>query len=215
MAISAVAKTTREAVLLLGPTGSGKTPVGQVMEERGLWGHPCSHFDFGANLREIVARDQPDGSIRAEDIVLLRRMVQEGLLLEDEHFPVAARILRRFMARRSPDPETWIVLNGLPRHWGQAQAPENVVEVHTIVYLACSTQFVAERIGGNVGGDRDRREDDAPEAIRRKLAIFAERTAPLLHYYRSRQVRIETVEVGPRTTAEEMWRTIESSGPQG
>ena len=214
MAIPAVATTTREAILVLGPTGSGKTPLGQVMEERGLWGQPCSHFDFGANLREIVARDQSDESIRAEDIVLLRRMVQEGLLLEDEHFPLAARILRRFMAHQSPDPTTWIVLNGLPRHLGQAQAMEDVVEVRAVVYLACSAQVVAERIRGNVGGDRHRRDDDAPEAIRRKLAIFAERTAPLLHYYRSRQVRIETVEVGPRTTAEEMWRTIESSGPK-
>ena len=209
------ATTIREAILLLGPTGSGKTPLGQVMEERGLWGHPCSHFDFGDNLREIVARNQSDESIGAEDIALLRRMVQDGLLLEDEHFPLAARILRRFMASHSPDPRTWIVLNGLPRHLGQAQAMEDIVEVRSVVYLDCSVQVVAERIGGNVGGDRDCREDDAPEAIRRKLAIFAERTAPLLHYYRSRQVRIETLEVGPRTTAEEMWRTIESSGPQG
>jgi adenylate kinase len=209
------ATKARTAILLLGPTGSGKTPLGQVLEERGLWGHPCSHFDFGDNLREIVARDEPDKSIGAEDIALLRRMVQEGLLLEDEHFPLAARILRRFAARRPPDPEAWIVLNGLPRHLGQAQDMEGVIAVRTVVYLACSAQVVAERIGDNVGGDRDRRQDDAPEAIRRKLAIFAERTVPLLHYYRSRQVSVETVEVGPRTTAEEMWRTIESSGPQG
>jgi adenylate kinase family enzyme len=204
--------TTRKAILLLGPTGSGKTPLGQVLEERGLWGHTCLQFDFGANLREIVARNQPDELITVEDISLLRRLVQGGLLLEGAHFPLAARILWRFLARQSPGPTTWIVLNGLPRHLGQAEAMEGVIEIRTVVHLACSAQVVAERIGGNVGGDRDRRGDDAPEAIRRKLDIFAERTAPLLHYYRSRQVRIETVEVGPRTTAGEMWRTVESSG---
>jgi adenylate kinase family enzyme len=209
----AAATTTRAAILLLGPTGSGKTPLGQALEERGLWGHACSHFDFGAHLREIVARNQPDESITAEDIVLLRRLVREGLLLEGEDFPLAARILRRFMARQSPDPAAWIVLNGLPRHVEQAQAMEDVTEVRAVVHLACSARVVAERIGSNVGGDRARREDDVPEAVRRKLAIFAERTAPLLHYFRSRRVRIETVEVGPRTTAEEMWRTIESCGP--
>ena len=66
----ATATTTREAILLLGPTGSGKTPLGQVLEERGLWGHTSRHFDFGASLREIVACNQPDTSIAAEDISL-------------------------------------------------------------------------------------------------------------------------------------------------
>jgi adenylate kinase family enzyme len=64
--------TIPKAILLLGPTGSGKTPLGQVLEERGLWGHTCMHFDFGANLREIVACNKPDGPIGAEDITLLR-----------------------------------------------------------------------------------------------------------------------------------------------
>ena len=152
-------------------------------------------------------------SIGTDDIALLRRMLQEGLLLEDEHFPLAARILRRFMARYSLAPTTWIVLNGLPRHLGQAKAMDGVVEVRTVIYLDCSAHVVAERIVHNVGGDRDRRDDDSPEAIRRKLAIFTERTAPLLHHYQSHQVRIQTVEVGPRTTAEEMFRIIESSNP--
>ena len=205
--------TIPAAILLLGPTGSGKTPLGQAIEERGFWGHACSHFDFGANLREIVAREEPDAFVGADDIVLLRRMVREGLLLEDEHFPLATRILRRFMARYSPAPTTWIVLNGLPRHLGQAQGMDGVVDVRTVIYLDCSAQVVAERIVRNVGGDRDRRDDDAPEAIRRKLAIFTERTAPLLHHYRSHQVRIQTVEVGSCTSAEDMWRIIESFNP--
>ena len=64
---------------------------------------------------------------------------------------------------------------------------EDIVAVRMVVYLACSAEIVAERIGGNVGGDRTRWEDDAPEAIWRKLAIFAERTVPLLDYYRGRE----------------------------
>ncbi len=43
-----------KAILLLGPTGSGKTPLGQALEKKGLAGRRCVHFDFGANLREIA-----------------------------------------------------------------------------------------------------------------------------------------------------------------
>ncbi len=46
------------AILLLGPTGTGKTPLGNVLAVRGWRGLPCLHFDFGANLRELVARNQ-------------------------------------------------------------------------------------------------------------------------------------------------------------
>ncbi len=203
----------REALLLVGPTGAGKTPLGQVLEDRGLWGHACRHFDFGANLREIVARQEPDASISAEDIALLGHMVREGLLLEGEHFPLAARIVRRFMARHAPQPATWIVLNGLPRHVGQARSMEGLVAVCAVVHLACTAEVVAQRIETNAGGDRARREDDAPDAIRRKLAIFNERTAPLLEHYRDRKVRVLTLEVGPRTPANQMWTTLESLGP--
>jgi adenylate kinase family enzyme len=206
------ATTIPEAVLLLGPTGSGKTPLGQLLEARGLHGRRCRHFDFGENLREIVARDAPDGSFTVDDVALLRRMVREGLLLEDEHFPLAARILRRFLAARRSDSKSWIILNGLPRHLGQAHGLEGVVDVRAVVCLACSAQVVSERIRGNAGGDRSLRDDDAPESVRRKLAIFTERTTPLLRHYQSRRASLQTIEVGPRTTAEEMWRAMESFG---
>ena len=50
----------RRAIVLLGPTGSGKTPLGDLIERCGLWGAPCLHFDFGACLRSIVEQDRPD-----------------------------------------------------------------------------------------------------------------------------------------------------------
>lgn len=191
--------------MLLGPTGSGKTPLGQLIEQRGLWGHACRHFDFGANLREIVTRNQPDDQIGPQDIEFLRRVLESGALLEDEHFPLAARILRRFVALRAEDPELWIVLNGLPRHLGQAQAMEAVVDMRVVVVLDCSSQTVLERIRSNIGGDRAQRVDDSSEAVRRKLTIFAERTAGLLDYYRGRGARIERLEVGGETSSNDLW----------
>jgi hypothetical protein len=43
------------AILLVGPTGSGKTPLGALCEKKGLWQSRVFHFDFGAILRRIAA----------------------------------------------------------------------------------------------------------------------------------------------------------------
>lgn len=44
------------AMVLLGPTGSGKTPLGHVFAARGFLNRRCAHFDFGENLRDNGAR---------------------------------------------------------------------------------------------------------------------------------------------------------------
>ena len=189
------------AVLLLGPTGSGKTPLGEWMQERELRGARCLHFDFGANLREIVARNRPDELIGRQEIDFLREVLESGALLEDEHFPLAERILCRFMATRGADPQTWIVLNGLPRHAGQAMAVDSILDVKMVVHLNCTSQTVVARIRANAGGDRSDRTDDDPAAVGRKLAIFNRRTAPLLAHYGRRGAEIVTVEVTAGMTA--------------
>ena len=43
-----------QAVVLLGPTGSGKTPLGEWLEAKGLGGRRCHHFDFGTRLRRVA-----------------------------------------------------------------------------------------------------------------------------------------------------------------
>jgi len=45
----------RDAILLVGPTGAGKTPLGEWLQLHGLWGRRCHHFDFGTNLREVAS----------------------------------------------------------------------------------------------------------------------------------------------------------------
>jgi adenylate kinase family enzyme len=198
----------RRAVLLLGPTGAGKTPLGAMLEQRGLWGADCLHFDFGATLREIVRRNQPDRWISAEGVDFLRDVLQSGALLEDEHFPLARRILERFLSQRAPKPQTRIVLNGLPRHTGQARALDAMLDVEAAIQLVGSSETIWARIQRNVGGDRAGRQDDQHQAVRRKLAIFRQRTAPLLEHYRRRGARIDAIQVTAQMTSEEMWELL-------
>jgi len=196
------------ALLLVGPTGSGKTPLGEMIQRRGLWGSDCLHFDFGANLRQLVQQDRPDELIGPEDLAFLQDVLDTGALLEDEHFPIARRILQSFLSRRGAGPQTLVVLNGLPRHKGQARAIGSLVDVQTVVHLACSSEAVLARIRTNPGGDRTGRDDDDFASVRRKLRVFDERTAPLIDYYRRCGARIETIHVTVEMTPQAAWEML-------
>jgi len=196
-----------EAILLIGPTGSGKTPLGDLFEDRGLWGRPCAHFDFGRELRRI-GRDG-DPLFDPDEIAFIRRVLDEGLLLENEHFHVAWKILTAFIAGRCSGHNGLIVLNGLPRHVGQAGDVDCMVDVGAVVHLNCTPEAVLERIRTNAGGDRTRRADDALAAVRKRLADFDERTRPVLEHYRALGASVVEIDVAPDATSEDIMTSLE------
>jgi adenylate kinase len=197
------------AVLLLGPTGVGKTPLGNWVEAHGLWGQPCHHFDFGANLRAIAAAG-PSDRFASDEIQFLRGVLARGALLENESFHLAARILETFVAQRGIQPGHWLVLNGLPRHVGQAQALDERLWVCALIELACDARVIGDRLRRDAGGDRAGRADDAHALVARKLAVYEERTRPLVAHYQQRGARLLRFAVGvetqPREIAEQLGR---------
>jgi len=199
------------AVLLLGPTGSGKTPLGVLLEQRGIGQTRFRHFDFGAQLRAVVQRDQPDALLTRSDLDFLRQVLQTGALLENDRFYLAERILRSFLVQPAAAPSL-IVLNGLPRHIGQAQAVDRLLAVKTVISLNCTADTVWQRICTDVGGDRRQRQDDGPEAVAKKLTLFAERTSPLVDHYQAQGAQIVRIEVTAGMTSECMWRRVSASG---
>ena len=144
-----------------------------MLATRGLWGRPARHFDFGWQLRQAVTWAAAEAGLSAEESQFLRQVLDRGLLLEDEHFDIAARILRTFLdADGSPGP-AWIVLNGMPRHVGQARAVEPIIRVTAVIELDCSAEVVRKRIASNIGGDRAGRGDDAPAAVEQPETALA------------------------------------------
>lgn len=201
-----------EAILLIGPTGSGKTPLGELLERRPLWGRLWEHFDFGAQLRLIAAGAGAAGVLAAGEAEAVATALAADALLEDAQFPIAEKILRWFLADRGADGPARVVLNGLPRHAGQAQAVESIVEVQAVVRLNCPAEVAAERIRLNAGGERTGREDDNAASVAGKFEIFLARTAPMAEHYRQAGARIETLEVGPATRAEQMLAELNRRG---
>ncbi len=197
-----------QAILLLGPTGSGKTPLGEAIEAGGLAGRRCGHFDFGERLRRVAAEQLEVPELTDGDRAFITDVLDGGVLLEDEHFHVAEKILGAFLAERNVGPGDWIVLNGLPRHVGQAGDVGRIVAVHGVIELACTPETVLARLAGNAGGDRAGRTDDDLARVRKKLEIYAARTEPLLAHYERLGVHVVTVAVGPDTTAQDVRQAL-------
>lgn len=196
------------AILLLGPTGAGKTPLGEQLARRGFRRQPCVHFDFGDQLRQLVAAGRPEGCIRAAELAFLGDVLCRGALLEDEHFPLAEQILRTFLARQQVAPETRVVLNGLPRHVGQAEALAPLLPIDTVVILECDAATVGQRLASNVGGDRAERADDDRASVQKKLEWYQARTAPLVAFCQARGAELVRVAVTPKLTAAAMWEAL-------
>ncbi len=106
-----------------------------------------------------------------------------------------------------------MVLNGLPRHVGQAYSIVSMLDVRAVVQLHCKPEVVGARIANNTGGDRTGRIDDFPLAIECKLQHFGRRTVPLVDHYRAAGATMAQVEVEIRMTAVQMLVEIERQLP--
>ena len=191
-----------KAVLLVGPTGCGKSPLGQLLERLGLKGMRCLHFDFGKRLRKINA-ERP-GWLKHEEIYTIEKMINTGALFENKHFPLARKILLSFINERQRTNYNLIVLNGLPRHIDQAKAMENVIDIVAVISLDCVPEVVWQRVRTNAGGDRGERNDDTLKEVKGRLVVFAERTVPMLEYYGRLGVPVIHLPVAVKTSSEEM-----------
>jgi len=196
------------ALLLLGPTGAGKSPLGDYLAAHGLAGRTCHHFDFGAELRAIASGETPARAYNKDEISFVHGVLEEGLLLENEHFRLAEKIIGLFLDGAGFGNNQILVLNGLPRHVGQAADIARIADVTVIVLLECSADDVLCRIEENVGGDREERMDDERRLVEKKLKIFHERTAPLVEYYEKKGRRIYRLSVSGTMTPEETYQQL-------
>ena len=182
--------------------------MGDELERRGFLGRRCVHFDFGANLRRIAAAPEPEPGLTASELQSVRYSLATGALFEARDLPMIVKILRSFAARRRLTSESLLILNGMPRYGRQAESLAGNVDVERVVRLEASAAVIRTRIRIDTGGDRAERIDDSYEAVERRLAVFRERTLPLIDHYRTRGVPISVIPVTAGMTAGEMFETL-------
>jgi adenylate kinase len=91
---------------------------------------------------------------------------------------------------------------------------ERLVRVTHVLVLECGADDVCARIAGNTGGDRTSRTDDAEEMVRKKIALYHQRTSPLIEYYAEKGCSLMRVRVHAASTAEDIHdRFISSLSP--
>lgn len=198
------------AVLLLGPTGVGKSPLGDAIARNGLFGRRCHHLDFGLELRGAVSRADLSSAYSSKELHFIHGVLEQGLLLENEHFPLAEKIFGLFLDRAGFASLDLLILNGIPRHTGQSKDIASIARIHALIVLDCTADDVFHRIRDNVGGDRVERLDDDKKLIAKKLEIFREKTAPLVDYYSQDDCRIYRVNVSATTTTEQAYQSLSS-----
>jgi adenylate kinase len=194
-------------VVLMGPPGAGKGTQGYRLSR--AWSVP--HVASGDLLRRVV-----EGGVGP--LAEAARVIHEGKMVSDEF---ASSIVFKEL-EGSPG----FILDGYPRNLAQAGILDEYLRARGLVLdavlaLTLDEAEVLRRLGGrltcaNCGetyhalhqppkaeGVCDRcgsaltvREDDRPESIRVRLALYAERTRPLLDFYRAAGVLREVDAVG-------------------
>jgi adenylate kinase len=187
-------------VVLLGPPGAGKGTQARRLAAR--WSVP--QIATGDMLREAVARGTRLG-------LEARRYMDAGELVPDA---VIIGLVRERLAQ--PDGRKGFVLDGFPRTVAQAEALDQLLEAEgtpldrvvlfqlvdeeLVIRLSgrrvCGScgrnyhvSFSPPRVAGRCdacGGELSQRTDDEEATVRRRLAVYARDTRPLVDYYRRR-----------------------------
>lgn len=205
-------------VVLLGPTGSGKTPLGEYLVDHPFPHWRFYHFDFGAQLRAAASNGNSASLFNVAQRELIRQILNDGRLLREEEFFIAERVLQAYLGQIPPPTEEYegymgLILNGLPRTIYQAARIGERIPVPLVVCLECEEGVIVERIRANVGGDRTGRCDDQEEMIRRKFRQFITETKPLAHFYHQHGAKIIRLPVGPHSEARHLWDSLLKAWP--
>lgn len=157
-------------VILLGPPGCGKGTQGGLLAKK----LSIPKIATGDLLRSAVRDGTPLGSKAKE-------FMDQGLLVPDEVIlGLIEEVLERDEARNG------VIMDGFPRTVAQAEAVDRLLQkrsasVDHVLSFTVSDEQLIQRMMGRA--QQEGRSDDTPEAIKKRLQVFRDETAPVVAYY--------------------------------
>lgn len=191
-------------IVMLGPPGAGKgTQAKRIAQELDL-----VHVSTGDLFRENLKNETELGK-------LAQQYMDQGELVPDD---VTIRMVEERLSR--PDCADGAVLDGFPRTTDQAKALDRLLEkfdggVDLVPFIKVPDDVLVERLSGRWmspsgrvyhekfnpptvkwiddfdGSQLYQREDDKPGTVRHRIEVYNEQTAPLIAYYREKDILVE------------------------
>lgn len=188
-------------IVLFGPPGSGKGTQASLLKEK----YGAAHISTGDTLREAVANKTEVG-------LQAKAYMEKGELVPDA---VVIAIAKDKLASVG---EKGFLLDGFPRTIAQAEALDTALSeinkpLDAVVNLQVDDEELVKRLSGRrvcpgcgepyhvetkapkadgkcdkCSGDLVHRADDQPEAIRNRLKVYNDQTAPVLGYYSAKGI---------------------------
>jgi adenylate kinase len=197
-------------VVLLGAPGAGKGTQAKLLQEN----FDAPQISTGDILRKAVA-DKTELGRKAADFM------NRGALVPDD---VIVGIMAQRLS--APDSTSGFILDGFPRTIAQAESLDAMLsrmglDLNSVLLVKVPQAEIVDRLSGRrtckncgapfhvtfdppqkagvcdkCGGELIQREDDREETVQRRLQVYEDQTAPLVKYYRERNLLREVDGVG-------------------
>ena len=181
-------------IIFLGPPGAGKgTQAQRVCDALKI-----PQISTGDILRRAIKEQTPTG-------LEAKSYIDAGKLVPDE---VVIAIVRERLAME--DCQNGYILDGFPRTVPQAEALSQFANIDAVVDLDVADEVLVNRLSGRrvclacgatyhvsymngenctkCGEKLIQRDDDKPETVSKRLAVYHEQTQPLIDYYKAEGV---------------------------
>jgi adenylate kinase len=162
--------------IMFGPQGSGKGTQSALLCQD----YDLVHISVGDIFRWHVAH-------HTKLAARIKRITERGELVPDA---IVAEVMDKRLQEH--DWNYGLVLDGFPRTRPQAEYLFERWDLDRVIYLDIPDEVVIERVMHRAkvgeGGGFTKRADDNPEALRKRLQEYYDKTAPLLDLYRRRDI---------------------------